>query len=95
MHVRKSGTWNRTCEWWDRTCEALWLKKTGSRTSGQADPSDGMTYQEMIKALEKEERRSLYTKVRHSLPESAVTGAHDPLTVSLVLRGPCSLHFGL
>jgi potassium channel subfamily K len=82
MHVRKSGTWNRTCEWWEGTCEALRLKKTGSRTSGQTDPSDDMSYQQMIKVLEKEERRSLYTKVRHLLPESAVTGADNPLMLA-------------
>jgi hypothetical protein len=95
MHERKSGIWNRTCEGWDWTCEALRLKKKGGRTSEQADPSEGMSHQEMIKFLEKEERRSLYTKVRHSLPESAVTGADGSLDVSLVLRGPCSLYFGL
>jgi hypothetical protein len=77
VHERKSGIWNRTCEWWDGTCEALRLKM-GNRTSGQEDMTEGMSYQEMLKVLEKEERRSLYTKVRHPLSESAVTGSDDP-----------------
>ena len=77
VHERKSGIWNRTCEWWDGTCEVLRLK-TGNRTSGQEDLTEGMSYQEMLKVLEKEERRSLYTKVRHPSPESAVTGSDDP-----------------
>ena len=81
MHERQSGVWNRTCEWWDGTCEALRLKRTGSRTSGQGDLTEGMSHQEMIKVLENEERRSLYIKVCHSLPESVVTGA-DPLTLA-------------
>jgi len=81
-HEGKSRIWNRACEWWDGTCEALRLKRAGSRTSGQEDPTEGMSYQEMIKVLEKEERRSLYTKVRHSLPESAVTGTDGPLTLA-------------
>jgi len=88
LHERKNGIWNRTREWWDGACEALRLKKKGSRTSGQADPSEGMSRQEVMKYLEKEERRSLYTKVRHSLPESAVTGADD----SLMLAWSCVGH---
>jgi len=82
MHDGNNGIWKRASEWWDGTCEALRLKRAGNRTSGQEDLTEGMSYQEMIKVLEKEEKRSLYTKVRHSLPESVVTGTDDPLTLA-------------
>lgn len=44
-----------------------------------------MTYQQMAKTLEKEERRSLYVKVRYSLLEDALVRVKE----SLMSDGSC------
>lgn len=62
----QNGTWGNV--WWDRACQALRLANTGDGTPNSQEDSNGrMTYHEMIKTLEREERRSLYTKVRYPL----------------------------
>lgn len=66
--------------WWDRACQALRLANPGDGTPDSQNDSNGrMTYHEMIKTLEREERRSLYIKVRYPLLEDAQTGAKLPL----------------
>jgi hypothetical protein len=62
--------------WWDRARKALRLANKGDGTSDpHEDPNGGMTYQEMVKTLEGDERRSLYTKVRCPSLEDAPTMA--------------------
>jgi voltage-gated potassium channel Kch len=56
----KTGRWGS--EWWDRARQALRLANDGT-SYPQEDPNGGMTYQEMVKTLEREERRSLYVKL--------------------------------
>jgi potassium channel subfamily K, other eukaryote len=59
----KTGRWGS--EWWDRARQALRLANAGDDTYPREDSNGGMTYQEMTKTLEREERRSLYVKVCH------------------------------
>lgn len=62
----QNGNWGNV--WWDRACQALRLANAGDGTpNSQEDSNARMTYHEMIKTLEREERRSLYTKVRFPL----------------------------
>ena len=64
MHERKSGIAGGA--WWDRAWHALQPANAGDNVpKSQGDSGENMTYQEMIKALERDERRSLYIKVRH------------------------------
>lgn len=56
--------------WWDRARQVLRLDADG--TSEPQDDSSGMTYQEMTKTLENEERRLLYIKVRYFLLENSL-----------------------
>jgi Ion channel len=64
MQQRKSGMW--AGEWWDRARRALHPANAGDGSpSSQEDSSGNMTSQEMVKVLQREERRSLYIKVRH------------------------------
>jgi hypothetical protein len=76
MYEPKSGF--QVGQWWDRACQTLRLASGGDGTSNsQEHPSGGMTYQEAIKVLARDERRSLYTKVRHPLPEHTTTSAEE------------------
>lgn len=59
--------------WWDRALHVLRLANADDTSGPQEGSNGGMTYQEMAKTLEKEERRSLYIKVRYSLLEDALT----------------------
>jgi len=66
----KNGMWVSPSAWWDRARQALRLANAGEDTSDpQEDSNRGVTYQQMVKTLEKEERRSLYVKVRYPLLE--------------------------
>ena len=83
----KTGRWGS--EWWDRARQALRL--AGDDTYPREDSNGGMTYHEMAKTLEREERRSLYIKVCHRLFEDAPVRAKLPSIsawafVGLVLR---------
>jgi hypothetical protein len=50
--------------WWKRVCRALHLGKSGEAAANtQAEPNPNLTSMSLLKVLEKEERRSLYTKV--------------------------------
>ena len=69
MQEQTNGQW--VGAWWDRARHVLRLENADNTSEPQEDLSGGMTYQEMAKSLEKEERRSLYVKVRHSLFEDA------------------------
>jgi potassium channel subfamily K len=55
--------------WWDRARQVLRLENADGTSDPQEDSNCGMTYQDMAKTLEKEERRSLYIKVRYFLLE--------------------------
>jgi hypothetical protein len=71
----KNGMWGSV--WWDRARRALRLANAGHGTSDpNEDSNGGMTYQEMVKTLEGDERRSLYTKVRYPFLEDAPTMAN-------------------
>lgn len=49
--------------WWDRACQVLRLENADGASEPPEDSNGGMTYQEMAKTLEKEERRMLYIKL--------------------------------
>lgn len=77
---QQTGAWGSL--WFDRACQALRLantSNTNSTPSSQGDSSEGMSYHEMIKTLEKEERLSLYTKVRYPSCEDAPMRVKLPL----------------
>jgi hypothetical protein len=87
VQEQTSGQWAGA--WWDRARHALRLENADGSTSGpQEDLNSGMTYQEMAKTLEKEERRLLYVKVRYSLLEDALSRAKR----SLMLAWSCVGH---
>lgn len=51
---------------WDKACQMLRLANADDDAPiPQKDQSENLTYHEMVKILEKEERLSLYIKVRH------------------------------
>jgi len=56
---RKSGNWGGV--WWERARQGLRLANASDET--REDSNEGISAQEMLKAVRKEERRSLYTKV--------------------------------
>ncbi|KAI0000703.1 hypothetical protein BJV74DRAFT_882769 [Russula compacta] len=59
--VQESKGWG---ELWDRACQMLRLANADEDAPiSQKDPSENLTYHEMVKILEKEERLSLYTKL--------------------------------
>ena len=89
MQEQTDGQWAGA--WWDRARQVLRLENADGTSEPQEDSNGGMSYQEMTKTLEKEERRSLYIKVRYFLLESALTRVKGPLMsawsyVGLVLR---------
>jgi len=93
-HEDENGKWGSA--WWDRARQALHLENAGDGTSHpQDDANEGKTYHEMVKTLEGDERRALYTKVHYPLLEDATTMAKLLFDVSLRFRGPCSSSFGL
>jgi potassium channel subfamily K len=67
MQEQTNGQWAGA--WWDRARQVLRLENADGTSDPQEDSNGGMTYQEMAKTLEKEERRSLYIKVRYFLLE--------------------------
>ena len=88
MQEETNGNWAGA--WWDRARQVLRLANADDKSEPQ-DSNGGMTYQEMAKTLEKEERRSLYIKVRYFLLEGALTRVKGSLMsawscVGLVLR---------
>jgi hypothetical protein len=68
--TQTNGQW--VGAWWDRARQALRLENANNASEPQEDSNGGMTYREMAKTLEKEERRSLYIKVRYSPLEDAL-----------------------
>jgi potassium channel subfamily K len=64
LQEETNGKW--VSEWWERARQVLRLENADNTTETQEDSNGGMTYQEIAKTLEKEERRSLYIKVRNS-----------------------------
>jgi Ion channel len=65
MHGQKSGIWGGA--WWDRARQAMSSTNAGDKAPDAQDSDGKMTQQKMVKVLEKDERRSLYIKVRHFL----------------------------
>ncbi len=66
MQEQTDGRW--VGGWWDRARQTLHLAGASDDTSApRGDSNGGMTYQMMVKTLEREERRSLYIKVRYLL----------------------------
>jgi potassium channel subfamily K len=63
MHEQTNGKWHS--EWWDRARQILRLESADNTSEPQEDSNGGMTYQQITKTLEKEERRLLYIKVRY------------------------------
>ncbi|KAH9959409.1 hypothetical protein BC827DRAFT_501236 [Russula dissimulans] len=62
LHERKGGNWGGV--WWERARHALRLANDSDETPvSREDPNEGMSAQDIIKALEKEERWLLYTKL--------------------------------
>jgi hypothetical protein len=89
MQGQTNGEW--VGAWWDRARQLLRLENADGTSEAQDDSNGGMTYQQMVKTLEKEERRSLYIKVRYFLLEGALARVNGPLLsawscVGLVLR---------
>lgn len=80
---RTNGQWGGA--WWDRARQVLHLENADGTSGPQEDLNGGMTYQQMAKTLEKEERRSLYIKVRYSLLEGALVRVKR----SLISDGSC------
>lgn len=76
---QQTGAWGSL--WFDRARQALHLanKSSNSTPASQADSIEGMSYHEMIKTLEKEERLSLYTKVCYPSREDAPMKVKLPL----------------
>lgn len=62
MQEETNGQWAGA--WWDRARQVLRLENADGTSGPQEDMNGGMSYQDMAKTLQKEERRSLYTKVR-------------------------------
>ena len=83
MQERTNGQWGGA--WWDRARQVLHLENADGTSRPQEDSNGGMTYQQMAKTLEKEERRSLYVKVRYSLLEDALVRVKE----SLMSDGSC------
>jgi hypothetical protein len=86
MQEQTNGKW--VGAWWDRARRLLRLENADDTSEPQEDSNDGMTYQEMAKTLEKEERRLLYIKVRYSLLEDALARVKG----SLMLAWSCVGH---
>jgi len=89
MQEQTNGQW--VGAWWDRARQVLRLENADGTSEPQEDSNGGMTYQEMAKTLEKEERRLLYIKVRYFSLEYASARVKEPLMsawscVGLVLR---------
>jgi len=61
MQEQTNGQW--VGAWWDRARQALRLENANNASEPQEDSNGGMTYREMAKTLEKEERRLLYIKL--------------------------------
>ncbi|KAI9507850.1 voltage-gated potassium channel [Russula earlei] len=62
LQEHRNGNWSSA--WWERARHALHLANAGDASSvPQGDPFPSMTAQEMIKDIERDERRSLYTKL--------------------------------
>jgi hypothetical protein len=83
MQEGTNGQWGGA--WWGRARQVLRLENADGTSRPQEDLNGGMTYQEMAKTLEKEERRSLYIKVRYSLLEDALARVEK----SLMSDGSC------
>jgi len=77
MQEQTNGQW--VGAWWDRARQVLRLENADGTSEPQEDSNGGMTYQEMAKTLEKEERRSLYIKVRYSLLGDALARVNQSL----------------
>lgn len=81
--------------WWKRVSRALRLQKSGEAPADtQPEPSPSFTSVNLLKTLEREERRSLYNKVRlHILGNN--TMANGSSFISSRYRGHCSSPSGL